>query len=288
MVLTNLFKLDGTPQIHQPGDAPPAMSPGDTLKNIEFRHGLWPSNLRKIRGVTFNSVGLSKAVIERTTFTDCIFEDCLFLGSQFREVEFHNCSFQDCNFWKAKFEKCYLDPDRIVMSNRFKIEAANAGISIFQALLGNFADERQDEFYMRADIRFRQWKRYQLAHDLRRRRIGWWAAKRRHWSSLAYELLSGFGYRPGRFFLVTLILFVSVSTINYVVIGTDIRTDGVNSEHASFVDALFYFFSVLTVLGFSVVVPTTATSKLLTVLEALAAVGWLGIFTSVLVKRFLR
>lgn len=286
-LLTNLFKLDGEPLILRPGDKLPAMSPDDTVQNVVFQHDIWPAPHRTIRAVTFRNVAISKCVT-RVTFTDCIFEDCLFLGSHFQDVELHNCRFQNCNFWKAKFERVYLDPATLIFDRRFRIEAANVGISVFHALLSNFADERQDEFYMEADARFRRWKRYQIWHELRRKRLGLLSAWARWLSSVSYEHLAGFGYRPLRFFIATMILFSLVSLANHFLISDAVTINGVQPDYVTFSDTLFYSFSILTVLGFSSIVPTHTFAKLLTVFEALLAIGWLGIFTSVLVKRFLR
>ncbi len=266
----------------------PPMSPGDVVTNFIFYPGRWRPPTGGIREVTFRGVAFSKAIFSRLSFTNCKFEDCLFVGSRFREVEFHGCTFLNCNFWKAQFKHVYLDPRSIKLEERFEVEAANAGVSLFQALLSNFSDERQDEFYMLADIQFRRWKRHQLSSDLRRKRISPSAARWRHFASVAYEALAGFGYRPVRFFIWTLSLFIIVSAINYFLIGDAVQVGSNPVSHASFVDTVFYTFSILTVLGFSTVVPVTCYAKILTVLEALAAIGWLGIFTAILVKRFLR
>ncbi|MER9560674.1 ion channel [Mesorhizobium sp. M0571] len=286
-MLTNLFRLDGTPTTIGQGDPAPAMSPGNVVANVVFVNESWTAPAKKVREVTFRGVAFPKS-ISRATFTDCSFEDCLFLGTSFSEVEFHGCAFINCNLWKARFEQVYLDPDSIVLEARFKVEAANVGVSVFQALLANFAEERQDEFYMQADIRFRRWKRYQIWADLRRKRLTRFKAWTKWLASITYEGLAGFGYRPVRFFVWTVLLFTAVSCINYKVIGDTVAVNGASVAQASFVDAMFYTFSVLTVLGFSSIVPTGEFSKMITVFEALAAIGWLGIFTSVLVKRFLR
>jgi hypothetical protein len=45
---------------------------------------------------------------------------------------------------------------------------------------------------------------------------------------------------------------------------------------------------MMTALGFSYITPATTLGKLTSVGEALIGIGWLGVFTSVLVKRFLR
>jgi hypothetical protein len=264
------------------------MSPGDTVSNFDFRNRLWLKRPRSIRSVTFNNVGMSKTTFQRLTFNDCHFEDCLFVASRFREVEFHNCTFTNCNFWKAKFEQCYLDPDTINFATRYRIEAANVGVTLYHSLLSNYANERQDAFFAKADIRFRQWKRYQLARDLREQHIGWWKGQWAHQTSLVYELAAGFGYKPARFFGLTLVLFLGISCLNHVLIGDAVSIAGQHQGQASLVDSIFYSFSVLTVLGFSSIVPDTPMAKLLTVFEALASIGWLSIFTSILVKRFLR
>lgn len=264
------------------------MSPDQTVTNLVFLPGAWKPPAGTVRKVMFRNVAFSRSTLSRITFTDCAFEDCLFLGTKFTEVEFHGCTFLNCNFWKARFKQVYLDPGCITLEHRFKIEAANAGISLFQALLSNFADERQDKFFMATDMCFRRWKRYQLYHDLRRKHLRPCQVCWRWISSITYEGLAGFGYRPLRFFCATLLLFFAVSYLNYQVIGNAVQIGGVEGSHVSFVDAVFYTFSILTVLGFSTVVPVTVAAKLLTVLEALASIGWLGIFTAVLVKRFLR
>jgi hypothetical protein len=154
--------------------------------------------------------------------------------------------------------------------------------------MNNFDDARQDQFYARADVQFRRWKRYQLSHDLSNARIGWWTAQWRRLCSILYEAVAGFGYHPARFFWVTVLLFLAVSVLNYFMIGGSFLVNGQPSTHTSFVDSVYYSFSVLTVLGFSTITPISPAAKLLTVAEALAAIGWLGIYTSLLVKRFLR
>ncbi|TIS68577.1 hypothetical protein [Mesorhizobium sp.] len=68
---------------------------------------------------------------------------------------------------------------------------------------------------MQADIQFRRCKRYQIWSDVRRKRIGWLPAFWRWLSSIFYEEVAGFGYRPFRFFTGTVVLFLAVSLLNY-------------------------------------------------------------------------
>ncbi len=287
-MLSNLFRLDGTPAVIGPNDDMPSMSPDDVVANIVFEPGPWTPPKRRIRGVTFHDVAFSKTTISQITFTNCKFEDCLFIGTHLTEVEFHGCDFKNCNFWKVRFEKVYLHPDKIMFDERYRGEAANVGISVFQAMLSNFAEERQDHYYMLADIRFRRWKRFQIAHERKRQNITPWQARWQWLRSIVYEVVAGFGYRPLRFFGWTIVLFLLLSALNHVLIGGSMRVEGNDVAHTSFVDSVYYSFSVLTVLGFSSVTPATGPAKILTVIEALASIGWLGIFTSVLIKRFLR
>jgi hypothetical protein len=299
-LLSNLFRLDGTPTTLAAKQMP-SMSPGDEVANIVFPPGKWVPPTGKIKKVTFRNVAFSKTTISKVTFTDCTFEDCLFTGAHLDEVEFHGCDLVNCTLWKIRLTRVYLRPERVKFARRFRVEAANVGISAFQAMLSNFAEERQDLFFMQADIRFRRWTRYQIWHDLReeKKTVGeaWWDWLR----SVTHEWLTGFGYRPLRFFVWTLALFLAVSYMNYALIGEAIYVASASGApiagaaaaqggpaHASFIDSVFYTFSVLTVVGFSAGTPSSDGAKILSVLEALASIGWFGIFTAVLVKRFLR
>ena len=266
----------------------PAMSPGDEVSNILFRGSVWYQARQKIKGVTFKNVSIQNMELFQLTFTECTFEDCLFNGSHFREVEFHKCKFINSSMWKAKFEQCYLDPRTIHLDRRYQIEAANVGVTMYQALLSNYANERQDAFYADADIQFRRWKRHQLDWDIRKKHVDAIPGRWTRFKSLTYDILAGYGYKPGRLFGFTIAFFLAISVFNHFAIGSNLAVNGEPPANPTLVDSIFYSFSVLTVLGFSTVVPASAFAKLLTVFEALAAIGWLAIFTSVLVKRFLR
>lgn len=287
-MLSNFFRLDGTPVTHEEGTAMPSMSPGDEITNTQFRGKIWGKPRVSIKEVTFRNVSIENMELFQITFTSCIFEDCIFKGSRFHEVEFHKCRLLNCNMWKAKFEQCYLDPATIFLDSRYRIDASNVGVTMYQSLLANYANERQDAFFAQADIAFRRWKRYQLSYEIRKKNIDFIPGQWGRLKSFTYDVLAGYGYKPGRLFLFTVVGFLAVSVFNHFAIGGDLFVNGQRPPSASLVDSIYYSFSVLTVLGFSTVVPNGAFAKLLTVFEALAAIGWLSIFTSVLVKRFLR
>jgi hypothetical protein len=161
-------------------------------------------------------------------------------------------------------------------------------VRFFQKLLENSSSERQPFFEIDADIRFRQWKRAQLSYDFRQKKISRLQLWINFVRSASYEIICGFGYRPLRFGAFTVFLFFSVALVNVWAFRGGLSVNGTAIQAPDLVDSIYFTFSILTVLGFSSIVPTTSFAKVLTVLEALAGVGWMGMFTSVLVKRFLK
>src|SRR3546814_5133300 len=65
-LLSNLFRLDGTPTILAAG-VMPSMSPGDTVANTVFPPGAWIPPTRRIKNVTFRNVAFSKTTISPVT-----------------------------------------------------------------------------------------------------------------------------------------------------------------------------------------------------------------------------
>jgi hypothetical protein len=84
----------------------------------------------------------------------------------------------------------------------------------------------------------------------------------------------------------TFVLFLVAATFNHFLISHRLSVHGNLVTDPSFIDSVFYTFSMLTVLGFSSIFPADEWAKLLTVLEVVGAIGWLGILTSVFVKRY--
>lgn len=261
----------------------------DHLKGVQFWPEIWPRTLTKVSGKTFTNVSLSKTKFNRVTFKECTFEDCLFIGTEFIEVEFHRCRFINCNFFKTSFQRCYLDPGTIKIDAVYKKTHANVFVTLFQRLLDNSAGMHQANFAALADIRFRQWKRAQIKFDLEKGYITKRRAFGLRFRSFLYEGLAGFGYKPWRFVGWTIVLFLMTSTMNGYFLSESLSLNGDPALHPSgWADSIFYSFSILTILGFSTITPVTAAAKLLTVFEALCAVGWLAILTSLLVKRLIR
>ena len=287
-MLDNLFRLNGNPELITTHGVMPNLVAAACVKDKIFSSVISPLIFGRVNNVTFINVSFSKVRLRKTTFYQAEFRDCLFIGSELAEVEFHHCRFIDCSFWKTSFDDVYLDPSTITFNQSYKKEAANVGLSLYQNLLKNYAESHQEKFFTEADISFRKWKRYQISYDLSKNHISRPAAAKERVLSCTYELLAGFGYRPARFFVATIILFFLISFMNYIVIGDKLHVSNSTNGSVTFVDAIFYSFSVLTVLGFSSIAPVTAFAKLLSVMEALAAIGWLAMFTSILVKRFIR
>jgi hypothetical protein len=287
-MLRNFFKLNEPFQKYDEAQLIGHFRTSNDLQNVLYDPPNWPRDFRGRNNATFKNVSLSKTLIHEVTFKDCTFEDCLFIGTTFDSVEFHNCEFKNCNFYKTDLVDCYFDPKSVKFDRSYRKTAANVGVQLFQKILENSSRARQPFFEMDADIRFRQWKRWQLNYDYAQQKISWFKLKHNWLRSALYELTCGFGYRPARFALATILFFLFVASVNWWMFRDGLNVNGLLRQSPDFVDSVYFTFSILTVLGFSSIVPMTGFAKVLTVLEALVGVGWMGVFTSLLVKRFLK
>lgn len=289
VVLADFFKLNAPfKKFTTQGAIATHFSTSSQLENVLYEPSQWPTPPFKVDGKTFKNVSLSKTKFEKVSFQNCHFEDCLIIGCLFEEVEFHRCTFIDCNFYKTESYKCYLDPTTIYFNPNYKKTHANVGVGLYHQLLDNSADQHQARHSMHADIAFRRWQRAQLRRDMEVGKITKIEFPIYFVRSLIFDWLAGYGYRPSKFFMWTIVLFLLVSLLNYCFLSSSLKVADASASGANLVDSVYYTFSVLTVLGFSTVTPISPSAKLVTVMEALAAIGWLGIFTSVLVKRFIR
>lgn len=256
------------------------------IRNAYFEPPIWP--LGVLRKKHFTNVSLAKTIFRRTTFTECSFEDCLFIGSTFDNVEFHRCRFINCNFYKSTFEGVYLDPATIYLDRSYRKTAANVGLALYRALYEDASKMRQSDYAIKADIEFRRWKRWQLGYDAKSKKISFLQRVTQHAFSLTYEWIAGFGYKPSQFIFATICLFTTVSIINSWALSGALLQDGKIVKILTLPDGIYFTYSMLTALGFSTITPTTSFAKMVAVFEALFGIGWLGIFTSLLVKKFIK
>lgn len=260
----------------------------DNLHDVTYTPEDFPPELRHCKGYHFRNVGLSKTAFKEMTFTDCDFVDCLFIGADFTGVEFHGCKFTDCNFYKSTFSDCYIDPACFKFDKSYRKSFSNINVYLYQQLLENASQSRQSDFERKADIQFRRWKRWQLDYDLRKEKINKHGYLNRKIGSLIYEWIAGFGYMPERFVLATMFVFTTFSILNMHVLPGTLQYNGETIDEIDFSDAVFFTYSMMTALGFSSIIPVTGFSKIFAVFQALVGIGWLGIFTSLLVKRVLK
>ncbi len=259
-----------------------------SIKDALYRPDRWPEHLNSIRDIIFVNVSFSKTEFRKQTFTKCKFIDCLFIGSQFIEVEFHGCRFENCNMYKSSFKGCYLDPSSFIYDKIYRKTHANIGVGLYQSLLEVASSEKQAGFERKADIAFRRWKRDQLPYDYKNARINGFERAYMWASNFVYEMTSGYGYMPGRFVAFTLILFTALSLLNMALLRGGLKVDGNYVVDVGLFDSIFYTYSMMTALGFSSITPATSAAKIYAVALALTGIGWLGLFTSLLVKRFLK
>jgi hypothetical protein len=258
------------------------------LRSVLYRPDNWPSQPKRLTSFTFHNVSFSKTAFKDMTFTNCHFEDSLFIGSKFLNVEFHRCKFVNCNFYKTEFENCYIDPHTISFDKVYRRQMANIGVHLYHQLYQDASKSRQSSFEVKADIEFRRWKRWQLRYDQKSGKITAFGGLREYFFSVIYELVAGFGYNPWRFVVATVVLFTAFSLFNINILPGALKQDGQIIQQMTVPDAIFYTYSMLTALGFSTIVPDTGFAKILAVSEALIGIGWLGVFTSLLVKKFIK
>jgi hypothetical protein len=288
-MLSNFFQLNGQFRRFDEAELVSHFRESLDLRSVLYGPDNWPnSSLRRLKSATFENVSLSKTTFKECTFINCKFTDCLFIGSIFESVEFHRCTFINCNFYKSAFESCYIDPRTISFDRKYRHSAANVGVSLYHELYENAARSRQPDFLMFADIEFRRWKRWQLEYDQKTSKISVVERYAKAVSSWIYEVLTGFGYRPLRFIIITIVFFNLLSLINMGILPETLKQDGEVVHTIDTADAVFYTYSMLTALGFSTIVPVTGLGKIMAVAQALLGIGWLGLFTSLLVKRFIR
>jgi hypothetical protein len=258
------------------------------LRRALYKPNKWLSTPRRHNHIHFDTISFSKTEFSEVTFVGCTFTDCLFIGSKFVRTEFHRCRFINCNFYKASFDTCYVDPRTFTFNKTYRASASNVVVETYQRLYDNSLKAGQIDFARYADFEFRRWKRWQLRYDFRNGKMKRLEYASRYVANFTYELLAGYGYKPSRFVLATLALFTLVACFNRVFLSGVLVHQGVTIGEMTWPDAVFYTYSIMTVLGFSTIVPASGLAQVLTVSEALIGVGWLGIFTSLLVKRFIR
>lgn len=287
-MLTNFFRLDAPSKTIGEIEINDHFAIGSDLRDALYEPDEWPARLSKMKGRSFHNVSLSKTSFKNVTFTNCKFSDCLFIGANFKDVEFHNCTFTNCNLYKSNFSSCYIDPNSFFFNKTYRNTHANIPVSLYQNILENSAAEKQDNFARIADIKFRRWKRDQLRFDYKSGKITIKSLIIRHSGNWLYEAIAGYGYSPVRYAGATMIFFSAASLLTMRVMDGKLIVGGQIASNISLYDSLFYTYSMMTALGFSSVIPATPDAKLYAIFLALSGIAWLGVFTSLLVKRVLK
>lgn len=287
-MLTDFFELDSPYEEFDDNKLVDHFRNSRDLRSVLYRPNEWPIEQRKNKSLTFTNVSFSKTKFQKITFSKCVFEDCLFIGSILDEVEFHRCEFKNCNFYKTRINDCYFDPETVFFDPTYRRKHSNIGVHLYQQIYENSSNTGQYDFEREADIQFRRWKRWQLDHDKETGKISNIKCTIKKLSSVIYEYAAGFGYKPFRFILSTFVVFTALSLINMKILPGYLRHHGEVIHDMTLSDSIFYTYSMLTTLGFSTTVPDTGYAKVIAVSEALLGIGWLGIFTALLVKRFIK
>lgn len=255
------------------------------MQNVRYEPEYIPNGMRRLKNFTFKNVSFSKTKFLKITINECTFKECLFIGCSFDDVDFYKCKFIDCNFYKSTFNGCFLDPESFSFSDYYKTNSQNVMVVLFHSIYENSSKQKQYKFERLSDIKFRRWKRYQLYYDYEKENIGKYRYLISKYMDLFYDTISRYGYSPLRFILFTFLIFNIIALISNFIFITDISK---NSHFYWYVDGLFFTVSMMTGVGFSLYQPSGVVSKLWSVGLAWLGVGWVGVFTAILVKRFLR
>ena len=287
-MLTDFFRLDGAPRDIHEDELIAHLRSQNLLTDAIYRDRTL-SDLREavFRGKTLRNVSFSKARIARITFTECTFEDCLFIGTIFEDCEFHRCIFINCNLYKGRFVDVYIDPNAFRFEREYKRTHANVILGLYQRLEGNLRNIAQKGYAAEAEILFQRWRRYQLLYALHRHWISrstYIVESTKNW---LFDTMAGYGNRPGRFILFTVIVLLAFAMINYV-LWPLFECPPPNDKRVSFVTAVYYTFILMTMVGFGDIFTTSPLGHLVSLTEALFGVALLGLFTAVIVKNVFR
>ncbi len=204
------------------------------------------------RGIWINT-SMKEAKFESCDFSHTIFINCYFRGACFTDCTFTGCRFVDCNFSAATLVGCKLtytrwektDIPRTALLDNLPIEANLAQKLLIQLRLnststGEFDDAR---FYLyEAEARSRQhYKEIFLCRtDYYRRKYRKSAGARiaaalRYARSHADRMIWGYGERPLRLSLNTLLLVFAFGTVYAVVAPVD-WWEGIRLSFQAFVN----------------------------------------------------
>ena len=237
----------------------------------------------------FKNVSFSKTLFRRMTFTDCEFEDCLFIGARFTEVQFHRCKFVNCNFYKCALSKCYLDPNCFSFSPSLKKTHANIMTELFHSLLVNAKSESQHRHAEDAEIMFRRWLLWQRSYDRRTKKISDCRFAKEWLLSKAGDCVFGFGYRPFKFAVSSILFLLLCSVLTHVswpALGMH-NSNGVIRDD-SFINAIYYTVVVTTTLGFGDIIPTTVPGQLFASFLSVVGLIWFSLLAALVIRRVVR
>jgi len=238
---------------------------------------------KKIYGITFENISLSKTTIEKCTFRNCIFKDCLFIGTRFVSVEFHNCQFINCNFFKSTIEKVYAKPHQF--RDAIKDKAfANIAVYLYQQLRENYYHESQREFKNEAEYYFSRWKR-KLEHvQARKNKKPWYKFWPNTILSFAYDVVLGYGYRLRNLVVSTTILVFILITINHVFAENFFLQE----ESPSTIKSIYFTITTMATLGASGYSALTETGYVIVTIDVLVGISILTATLNSIFRKVIR
>lgn len=297
-MLKNFFSLDDAKplQLIDASSVEGQFANSNELINAEAIAINFPERCRIFEGRTFRKVKFNQSNFSQSTFKRCKFEDCLFVGCAFSEVEFHDTYFYDCNFYKSRFHDVYIDIRLVHFDKNYQTTHSNVMLGFYQEIFKNYSEAHQWKFILYADIQRRRWDRFQSEYEIRNwklkkkfkliellnilKKCGSWLG---NWIS---DVLMSFGYSPFKFIIWTSSLLTAISAM--ILHYWDVFGFKDLGRPPEFSDALFYVSTIWSTLGYSSLVPSTATGSYVSSFLGLAGLAWTGLFIATLIRRFVR
>jgi len=238
---------------------------------------------KRITGIIFENVSLSKTNISKVTFNECTFKDCLFIGTVFDSVEFHDCSFENCNFFKAKLNSVYAKPDQFKKAITDP-QYSNIAIHLYQQLRENYYHSSQKEFKNDAEYYFCIWKRKNDFIQAKRKKKIWLEYFPSHILSWIYGATLGYGYKLKNLVVTTLLVVMALVFTNHFFAECLFSSP----TQKSVLKTTYFTITTMATLGASGYTPNTDIGYIFVILNVLTGVTIFSAMINSIFKKVIR
>ncbi len=250
------------------------------LGQVKFEGlNLWNATFANVnlKGAQFRKCALGQARFEGAYMRGAAFADCDLKGVDFLRANLQHVKFENTDLYFATWVDCEIDV-RSFASGLKEEHTKKWGLAagVYKALRLNLNAA--------GDNNGASWAAYRQSINNRRDLFG----RKKFWRwviSLGLDVLWGYGERPSRLFLFS-VLLATLYGLAYFFTG--VKFDGTTCTVASQAperlshlgECLYYSFITFTTVGYGDITPCGAFSRLLAASEALAGIFTMGLFVT--------